>query len=122
MTDIEQIVDRYVAVWNETDPSRRYALIVTTWTEDGRYLDPLMAGEGHEGIDAMVQGVQTQFPGFQFRRTGAVDAHHDRVRFAWELGPGEGAALAGGVDFGTVVDGRLRTITGFLDFAPNSNG
>jgi hypothetical protein len=44
MTDIEQIVDRYVAVWNETDPSRRYALIVTTWTEDGRYLDPLMAG------------------------------------------------------------------------------
>ena len=116
MTDLEHVVDRYFAMWNELDPARRRALIARTWTEDGSYVDPLMAGEGHDGLDAMVQGVQTQYPGFHFRRTGGLDAHHDRVRFSWEVGPEGGAALAGGVDFAIVAGDRLRAITGFLDF------
>jgi hypothetical protein len=81
-----------------------------------------MSGAGHDGIDAMIGGVQTQFPGYRFRRTGDLDTHNDRVRFAWELGPEDGPALAGGVDFGVVSDGRLQTITGFLEFAPGANG
>ncbi len=117
-TGIEQIVDRYIAAWNETDPASRRDLIAQIWTEDGRYLDPLMSGDGHDGIDAMIAGVQAQFPGYRFRRTGGLDAHHDVVRFSWQLGPGDGPALAGGVDFGVLRDGRLQTITGFLDFAP----
>jgi hypothetical protein len=81
-----------------------------------------MSGEGHDGIDAMIGAVQIQFPGYRFRRVGELDAHHDRVRFTWELGPEDGVALAGGVDFGVIVDGRLQSITGFLDFAPGANG
>jgi hypothetical protein len=121
-TEVEQVIDQYIAAWNETDPATRRALIARTWTEDGRYLDPLMSGEGHDGIDAVVGAVQTQFPGHRFRRTGELDTHHDRVRFSWELGPEAGPPLAGGVDFGVVSDGRLHTITGFLDFAPGASG
>lgn len=117
-----QVIDQYIATWNETDPGTRRALIERTWMADGIYLDPLMSGEGHDGIDAMIAGVQAQFPGFRFRRTGELDAHHDRVRFSWELGPEDGPALAGGVDFGVVSAGRLQSITGFLDFAPDANG
>ena len=119
---VEHVIDRYIAVWNETDPLVRRESIARTWKEDGRYIDPLMSGQGHEGIDAMIQGVQTQFPGFCFRRTGELDAHNDVVRFSWELGPEDGPALAGGVDFGVVSDGRLQSITGFLDFAPGGIG
>ena len=121
-TEVEQMIDQYIAAWNETDPATRRALIARTWTEDGHYLDPLMSGEGHDGIDAMVGAVQTQFPGHRFRRTGELDTHHDRVRFSWELGPDFGPPLAGGVDFGVVSDGRLHTITGFFDFDPSANG
>ena len=121
-TEVEQLIDQYIAAWNETDPATRRALIARTWTEDGRYLDPLMSGEGHDGINAMVGAVQTGFPGHRFRRTGELDTHHDRVRFSWELGPESGPPLAGGVDFGVVSDGRLHTITGFLDFAPGASG
>ncbi len=120
-TDVERVIDQYIAAWNETDAEVRRDLITRTWTEDGSYLDPLMSGEGHDGIDAMIGGVQTQFPGFRFRRTGGLDAHHDRVRFSWELGPAGGPPLAGGVDFGVLADGRLQSITGFLDFAPGAN-
>jgi hypothetical protein len=118
LNEIEQLVDRYIAGWNEADPDRRRDLIARTWTKDGSYVDPLMRGEGHAGIDAMIAGVQAQFPTFRFRRTSAVDAHNDRVRFGWALGPEQGEPLAGGVDFGTIADGRLQTIAGFLDFAP----
>lgn len=121
-TEVAQMVDRYFAIWNETDPAARRALIARTWTEDARYLDPLMSGEGHDGIDAMIAGVQAhaqaQFPGFHFQRTSEVDAHNDHIRFAWEVGPVGGEALAGGVDFGVISEGRLQSITGFQDFAP----
>ena len=44
--------------------------------------------------------------------------HHNRVRFAWELAPEDGQAVAGGVDFGVTGDGLLQAVTGFIDFAP----
>ena len=116
-TAIEQLVDRYLAVWNETDPDARRALIARTWTEDGSYLDPLLEGEGHDGIDAAIGGAQPQFPDLRFRRTSDVDAHHDVVRFSWALGPEDSPALAG-VDFGVVAVGLFRSITGFFDFMP----
>ncbi|MBO0723977.1 MAG: nuclear transport factor 2 family protein [Blastocatellia bacterium] len=118
MSNFTELIDRYIATWNETDARRRRDLIARTWTEDSTYVDPLMRGEGRDGIDAMIQGVQAQFPGLLFRRTGDVDAHNDRVRFAWELGPEGAPALAGGVDFGMIAGDRLQAITGFLDFAP----
>jgi hypothetical protein len=110
------LIDRYIAVWNETDTARRRALIARTWTENATYLDPLMAGEGHAGIDAMVQAVQDAYPGNRFRRTGEVDVHHDRVRFGWTLGPDGGPALAQGIDFGVIAPEQLLAgVTGFLD-------
>jgi hypothetical protein len=122
MSNTTDLIDRYIAVWNEADAERRRDLIARTWTEDATYIDPLMRGEGRSGIDDMIRGVQAQFPGLLFRRTSEVDAHNDRVRFSWELGPEGGSALAGGVDFGVVVGDRLQTITGFLDFAPKPAG
>jgi hypothetical protein len=121
-TEVEQVVDQYIAAWNETDSATRRELIARTWAEDGRYLDPLMSREGHQGIDAMIGGVQMQFPRYRFRRAGELDAHNNVLRFSWELGPEDGPAMAGGVDFGVIVDGRLQSITGFLDFAPVANG
>jgi SnoaL-like domain len=122
MSNFTDLIDRYIAVWNETDAERRRDLIARTWTEDSTYIDPLMRGEGRGGIDAMTHAVQAQFPGLLFRRTSDVDAYNDRVRFSWELGPEGSPALAGGVDFGVVVGDRLQTITGFLDFAPKPAG
>jgi hypothetical protein len=121
MSNLTDLIDRYIAMWNDTDAARRRNLITQTWTEAASYLDPVMNGEGQAGIDAMVQGVQARFPGHRFRRTSDVDAHHDRVRFSWELAPEDGPAVVNGTDFGVVAaDGRLQTITGFFDHTPAS--
>lgn len=116
MTDHTDLIDRYFAVWNEGDAARRRALIARTWTETARYRDPMLQGDGPDGIDAMVQAVHDKYPGNAFRRTTDIDAHNGQVRFGWTLGPADGPALATGVDFGTVsADGRLEAITGFFD-------
>ena len=117
MTDTTALIDNYIAIWNEADPQRRRELIAQTWTEDATYVDPMLTGAGHDGIDAMIAGAQQQFPGHRFELTSGPDAHNDRVRFAWSLvGADGGAPVAAGVDFATVADdGRLRDVTGFLE-------
>jgi hypothetical protein len=122
MSDVTTVVDRYFAVWNEADPARRQDLIARTWSDDASYRDPLLSADGPEGIDTMVGAVHEQLPGHRFRLAGAIDSHHDRVRFAWELvGPQDDAPVYAGVDFGVIApDGRLQAITGFLDRVPES--
>jgi hypothetical protein len=115
MTDITTVVHGYIASWNEASPERRRALVAETVADDASYLDPILSGDGHDGIDAMIAAAQSQFPGHRFELTAGPDAHHDRVRFAWKLVGGDGR-VAAGVDFATVADdGRLRAVTGFLE-------
>jgi len=116
MNDITTLIDGYIAAWNETDPERRRELVGQTWADDATYLDPLIAGEGADGIDAMIAGVQQQFPGHRFELAAGPDAHHDRVRFSWHLVADGGGPVATGIDFGTLAeDGRLSAVTGFLE-------
>jgi hypothetical protein len=118
MGNVTELIDHYIAMWNETDAERRRDIIAKTWTKAASYVDPVMQGEGPAGIDAMVRGVQERFPGHKFRRTSKVECHHDRVRFAWELAADGGPAVVSGTDFGILADGRLQAITGFFDQAP----
>lgn len=116
VTPISDVVDGYFAMWNETDSLRRRAVTAATWAQDASYIDPMFAADGHDALDAMVAAVHVQFPGYRFRLTGAVDAHHDRARWNWELaGPDGSPPVAVGVDFAVLApDGRLRAVTGFF--------
>lgn len=118
MTDIETTVDTYLDMWNETDLARRGDVISRAWTADGSYVDPVLEAEGHAALSEMVTQVQSQFPGHRFRRTSAIDAHHDKVRFGWELAGPDGAVAVAGIDVGTVTDGKLRSIAGFFGDVP----
>lgn len=116
MNTLTDLIDRYIATWNETDGDRRRALIARTWAEGATYLDPMLQGDGRDGIDAMIVAVQERYPNHRFRRTGEVESHHDRVRFTWDLAPDAGDPLVKGTDFGVVTAGnRLAAITGFFD-------
>ena len=108
-------VETYLAAWNETDAERRRSLVAATWTEDGSYLDPMMAGACTDQIAAMIGAAQAQFPGHRFELAVGPDAHNDVVRFTWSLVGADGP-VAVGQDFATVAeDGRFRSVTGFLE-------
>ena len=119
MTTYDDLAQRYIDTWNETDPSARRAAVDQLYTEDARYIDPLAVAEGPEAIASMIGAVQQQFPDFRFRLAGPVDGHHDQARFGWELGPAGSPAPIVGFDV-AVSDaaGRIRTVLGFLDKVP----
>jgi hypothetical protein len=116
MTAVTTLVDDYLAAFNETDPAARRALIERTFAADAQYVDPQMTGAGTDGIDAMIAGVQQQFPGFRFTLATGPDAHNGRVRFSWHLAPEGGDPIALGIDFATLdAAGRMQSVTGFLE-------
>jgi hypothetical protein len=84
MTDPAQIADRYIAVWNETDPARRRTLLADGWTKNATYVDPLAAGEGHEQIGALIGASRSASQAFASRSAAAsmgmetISAFHGR--------------------------------------------
>lgn len=118
MTDHNTIARNYIAAWNETDAARRSGLVEAAFTSGIQYRDPIMQGDGHQGVAALIQGVHAQFPGFRFALKGNVDGFGDNVRFSWGLGPDGADAVIEGTDFGVIENGRLSRVTGFLDKVP----
>jgi SnoaL-like domain len=122
MSNVNEMVERYIAAWNERDPRKRRELVARAYTEDANYTDPHRTGNGHDGISAMIAAVQEHFAGYSFRLKSDVDAHNDRARFQWEAGGTPDAPLHFvGTDFALVAsDGRLKSVTGFADEMPGA--
>jgi SnoaL-like domain len=118
MSDANTIARNYIALWNETTPSRRRAMLSQHWTTDATYVDPLMRGDGYDAVDALIAGVQQRFPDFRFKLIGEPNGFGDHVRFSWGLGPDGTDSPIKGTDFATLKDGRISSITGFLDQVP----
>ena len=118
MTDVTKIAHRYIALWNEKVPSRRREMLSQDWTADARYVDPLMSGDGADGVDALISGVQQRFPDFKFKLIAKAVRLADHLRFSWGLGPDGADSPIKGTDFAVLKDGRIQSITGFLDQVP----
>jgi len=118
MTDINAIATRYIELWNERNATRRREMLATNWKENATYVDPVMNGDGHRGIDALIEGVQKRFPDFRFSLLGKVDGHGNHMRFSWGLGPQGADSPIKGTDVAVIADGQILSITGFLDQVP----
>jgi hypothetical protein len=120
MSNANESVVRYLAAWNEPDPTRRRDLVARAWTEDGSYVDGARDGHGTEALTAMIGAAQQHFPGYRLHLASGIEAHHDYVRFSWVAGGTADSPLyIKGTDFGVLAgDGRLKSVVGFVDAAP----
>jgi hypothetical protein len=116
---MSDLLERYLACWNETDAATRQNLLAETWSGDARYVDPLADVRGLAEIDATIAAVQGQFPGFVFTPVGTVDAHHNQARFGWGLGLAGEEPVVVGFDVALTDEaGRITQVLGFLDKVP----
>src|SRR5947199_6692217 len=117
MSDFTAVAHDYLAAWNEDDAAKRSVRVRELWAEDGDYVDPQASVRGHAEIDALLTAARAQFAGFEFRLTGDVDGHHDRLRFTWELFPPNASeSIVEGFDVVTLAeDGRISSVSGFLN-------
>ncbi|MEQ1753873.1 MAG: hypothetical protein ABL973_07045 [Micropepsaceae bacterium] len=88
MVDVESLVQRFVAVWNEQDARIRRATIEALWVPEGRHL---MCSQDVQGYDALAERVAASHDrsvvqgGNIFRPATAVQTLADVVKFRWEM-------------------------------------
>ncbi len=115
---MQEIIERYLAAFNESDPERRRELLNDLYTSDSTYTDPHVDLRGPEQIDGFIAQTQERFPGVKFSLGGPVDSHHNQARFQWHAGPEEAPDAYVGFDVIVTDEGRIRNVFGFMDAAP----
>ena len=119
MDSLTQVLKAYGDAWCEVDDANRRALLEIAWADDGLYQDPSGEARGRDSLHAHIGHVHAQFPGARIELTSGVDAHHDRIRFAWRMVMADGTVPIQGIDCGRVgADGRLTEIIGFFGAQP----
>jgi hypothetical protein len=113
MIDAQQLADRYVAVWNETDPARRRAAIETLWTGDGQHFVDTRHAAGYAALEDRIQRSHDKNvtgAGNRFRAVQDARRLRDVVTFHWQMLPaGSETVMATGLEFLIVNDeDRIR--------------
>ena len=126
--DLAQVLDDYLAAWNEPDGGARERLLWACVT-DGVVMAPGYAPEaplvrGREALAAEIGTMIARRPagrGFLLKRVGEVSAHHGWVRFRWRVVDADAGVLTvggmeiAGLDVVRVADdGRLDVIVVFV--------
>jgi hypothetical protein len=117
---MQEIIERYLATFNESDPVCRRELLDGLYTSDSTYTDPHVDLHGPEQIEAFIAQTQERFPGVTFTLGGPVDTHHNQARFQWHAGPAETPDAYVGFDVIVTEDGRISNVYGFMDAAPEA--
>jgi len=139
MNNPQEIAERYAALWNEPDPSRRRESVRALWTPNGaqvlvdppwearaaadqlRFRKPSFEVHGYEALEDRVTRAYEMFiaPGeFVFRsREGSVALIPGVVAVNWEMVSTKGGAhTGGGVDVLDLDDdGRIVTDYQFVE-------
>lgn len=115
MTTTQETINSYFDCWNAATAEDRAAAVAKTWTEGATNTDPMASVTGHTALAEMFAGTQTVYPGHTFRQVGGLDAHHDLLRWGWEMVDAEGTKVLDGIDIAVVAeDGRLANVSGFF--------
>lgn len=111
-------VERYVDFWNAATAEEQQRLAAQTFAEGVAYHAPLGIMSGPEELIGFRNQFAQHTADYSFRPRTEPETHHDRARLQWELITGE-ETFATGTDVLELDDaGRITSITGFLDQAP----
>ena len=118
-TDLDLLIDAYVAQWHEPDRAARRRRIEEIWAPDGANFTKSFEVRGHDALEERVRAAYEKWVrtgGCVFRPRQA-DRHHDAVRFVWEMASrGDGQVISVGVEFLLLgSDGRIREDYQFIE-------
>ena len=110
--NINEIIEEYVAVWNESDPGERRRRIRSVWAEGGRTCYRLSDAHGYEEIERRVTGSWEKWlrDGKYIFKPEKAACHHDVVRFNFVMVTvPEGRIQGQGLSFLTLdANGHIR--------------
>ena len=133
---MDDLMERYVALWNEPDAAAREAAVRSLWTPEGAQLlqaplelreraaalgfpAPVLTVRGHAELVTRVSRAYEEFVlggGYRFRSRGTPARVADAFKLGWEMVDGAGNVAGGGTDI-LLLDlaGRIVTDYQFVD-------
>ena len=136
MQNANDLAERYVALWNESDAGRRRELVRALWTEGGAQvlrapeelreradqlgMDATLRARGHEALEERARRAYEEFVadgGYVFRLLDGADRLDEVLKLRWEMVPAAGGDAAGsGLEVMLLgPDGRIRIDYQFID-------
>src|SRR5216684_7133693 len=104
-----------IEVFGQRDSARRAAAIAEIYTANCTFFE---AGErivGRDALNAKIERILQEAPGFVFRAKGPAEVNHDLGRLQWHLGPAGAPPVVTGMDIAMFEHGRIRALYTFLD-------
>ncbi|WP_051970619.1 hypothetical protein [Kitasatospora azatica] len=136
----QQLADRYIAVWNEPDPTVRRTLIAELWSPEAVHLvqppqemreraigigfpDAALELRGHAALEVRVRTAYQEFVAsgqMRFRARPDADRLQSVVKFHWEaVDPNTEQVVGGGLEFVVLdEDGRIARDYQFISSRP----
>jgi hypothetical protein len=111
-------VDRYVDFWNAATPDVQRRVADETFVADVCSHQLLGVMLGVEQLMRFRDEFAKRVPDFEFRARKEPDAHRDRARLQWEIVVGDERIAAGTDVLVLEEDGRIASVTGFVDQFP----
>lgn len=112
MDESQNLADRYVDVWNETDQEQRRIRIAELWVPDGVHYVATFKATGYDELEQRVfRSHQKNVVNgkFRFRAIKNASKLHDVVTFNWEMIAATGEVSAAGLEF-LIIDDSSRIL------------
>jgi hypothetical protein len=102
-------------VFGQVNSARRAAAIAELYTADCTFFEAEEQISGREALNARVESIRKDAPGFVFRAAGPAQVNHDLGRLRWQFGPAGAPPVVTGTDIALFEHGRIRALYTFLD-------
>ena len=102
-------------VFGQMDSARRAVAIAEIYTANCTFFEAEERIVGRDALNAKIERILGEAPGFVFRATGPAEVNHDLGRMQWHLGPAGAPPVVTGMDVAIFEHGRIRALYTFLD-------
>jgi hypothetical protein len=102
-------------VFGQPDSARRAAAIAEIYAANCTFFESGERIVGRGALNARIERILQEAPGFVFRATAPAEVNHDLGRLQWHLGPPGVPPAVTGVDVAIFEHGRIRALYTFLD-------
>jgi hypothetical protein len=102
-------------VFGQRDSAQRAAAIAELYTADCTFFEAEEQVAGREALNAKVESILKDAPGFVFRAAAPAQVNHDLGRLRWQLGPSAAPPVVTGTDIAMFEHGRIRALYTFID-------
>ena len=106
-------------VFGQLDTAHRAVAIAEIYTANCTFFESGERIVGRDALNAKIERILQEAPGFVFRATGPAEVNHDLGRLQWHLGPAGAPPVVTGMDVAIFEHGRIRALYTFLDKPAN---